>query len=248
VPAGPGLLAAAIPVTLGLALLVAPRSTRPRWLTALALGLGLGWVLMASNDRWGFTQEPYRFWLQYFIVSVLLLSVATAITIRAFLTNRATSSQAPTRWIPAGLAGAAALALFIASLADFTGFWVFAREQGVFDTTTTESRQVAELGGKASGLLAYGPCIDPLRLKLLAKTQVPYFNEGLAWPAESDRVKALIGYQRMGELHLDTMRQAGVGHVITDSRCPTQWRFAASDRVIPAAQAGPFTLWQVLIP
>lgn len=247
VPAGPGLIAAAIPVTLGLALLVAPRSTRPRWLTALALGLGLGWVLMASNDRWGFTQEPYRFWLQYFIVSVLLLSVATAITVRAFLTDRAASTHEPKAWIPTGLAGTAALLLFLASLADFTGFWVFAREQGVFDTTTTESRQIAELGGQASGLLAYGPCIDPLRLKLLAKTQVPYFNEGLAWPAESDRVKALIGYQRMGELHLDTMRQAGVGHVITDSRCPTQWKFAASDRVIPAAQAGPFTLWQVLI-
>ena len=30
-------------------------------------------------------------------------------------------------------------------------------------------RIIAELGGKASGLLAYGPCIDPLRLKLLAE-------------------------------------------------------------------------------
>jgi len=50
----------------------------------------------------------------------------------------------------------------------------------------------------------------------------------------------------MGELRLDTMRQAGVDYVITDARCPTQWAFSASDRVIPAAQAGPFTLWQVL--
>ena len=246
VPAGPGLLAAAIPVTLGLALLLAPRTVRPRWLTALVLGLGLGWVLVASNDRWGFTQEPYRFWLQYFIVSVLLLSVATAITIRAYLTDRADPSSAPRRWIAPGLTGAASLVLFIASLADFTGFWSFARDQGVFDTTSEESTQIAELGGKASGLLAYGPCIDPLRLKLLAKTEVPYFNEGLAWPAESDRVKALIGYQRMGELRLDTMRQAGVDYVITDARCPTQWEFSASDRVIPAGKAGPFTLWQVL--
>ena len=77
VPAGPGLLAAAIPVSLGLALLLAPRSTRPRWLTALALGLGLGWVLMASNDRWGFTQEPYRFWLQLEILGALRARQAT---------------------------------------------------------------------------------------------------------------------------------------------------------------------------
>ncbi len=50
----------------------------------------------------------------------------------------------------------------------------------------------------------------------------------------------------MGELHLDTMRQAGVDHVITDARCDTAWQFQASDRVIPTAKSGPYTLWQVL--
>jgi hypothetical protein len=249
VPVGPGILAAAIPITLGLALLLAPRVTRPRWLTALVLGLGSGWVLMASNDRWGFTQEPYRFWLQYFIVSVLLLSVATAISVRAYIDDQAASAPGVTRrWLPSGVAGVVAVVMFIASLGDFTGFWAFAREQRVFDTTSSESRQIANLGGRVSGLLAYGPCIDPLRLKLLAKTRVPYFNEGLAWPADSDRVRALIGYQRMGELHLDTMRQARVGFVITDTRCETTWQFQASDRVIPTAKSGPFTLWQVLAP
>jgi hypothetical protein len=162
------------------------------------------------------------------------------------MSDRAAAGGPARQWIPSGAAGAAAVVLFLASLADVTGFWAFARNQGVFDTTTAESRQIAQLGEKASGLLAYGPCIDPLRLKLLAKTEVPYFNEGLAWPAESDRVKALIGYQRMGELRLDTMRQAGVDFVVTDSRCETQWRLSASDRVIPAGKAGPFTLWQVL--
>ncbi len=246
VPPIAGLAAAAIPLGLGLALLLAPRRSRPSWATALVLGLGAGWVVMASNDRWGFTQEPYRFWLQYFTLSVLLLSILTAITIRAYMSDRAAADRPARQWIPSGAAGAAAVVLFLASLADVAGFWSFARDQGVFDTTTAESRQIADLGGKASGLVAYGPCIDPLRLKLLAKTEVPYFNEGLAWPAESDRVKALIGYQRMGELRLDTMRQAGVDFVVTDSRCETQWRFSASDRVIPAGKAGPFTLWQVL--
>ena len=40
------------------------------------------------------------------IVGVLLLSVATAITIRAYLTERADPISVPRRWIAPGLAGA----------------------------------------------------------------------------------------------------------------------------------------------
>jgi hypothetical protein len=243
VPPIGGLIGGGVLVVLWFAVLIIPTRARPTWITAMLIGLGTGAVLMSSNDLWGFDQEPYRFWLQYFIVGSLLLSIIATVEIRAYLDDEPARRR---QWRPAMVVGVLAFGLYAISLADVTGFWVYARDEGIFDLTTQESTQLSEVGQQGTGLIANGPCIDPQHLKLLTAAQVPYFNLGLAWPSDKAGITHVMNDLRAGELNLEAMRVAGVSYLVTDSTCETQWTFLPSDRVVPAAKAGPFTLWQLL--
>lgn len=68
VPAGTGLLAAAIPILmLGLILCAGVVYGNKSWM-AVAIGAATAWALVASNDFWGANQEPYRFWIDSFTI------------------------------------------------------------------------------------------------------------------------------------------------------------------------------------
>ena len=243
VPPAGGLIAGGVLIAVWFAILLVPGRARPTWITALLIGLGTGAVLMPSNDLWGFDQEPYRFWLQYFIIGALLLSIIVTIEIRAYLDDERARRR---QWRSATVAGVLALGLYALSLADVAGFWTYAGEQGIFDLTTQESQELSDVGRQGTGLIANGPCIDPQHLKLLTAAQVPYFNLGLAWPSDKAGITHVMNDVRAGELNLEAMRVAGVSYLVTDSTCEKQWTFLPSDRVSSAAKAGPFTLWQLL--
>jgi hypothetical protein len=83
-------------------------------------------------------------------------------------------------------------------------------------------------------------------LKLLSEARVPYFNRGLAWPANPDAIKGIIGNQRMGVVNLELMRSVGVDFIMTDDTCEVNWSFSQSDRVIVENKRGNYTLWRVL--
>ena len=68
-----GLAAAAIPILLWLAAWIAPRMDGHLRGTSVALPVAAG--ILVLNNYWGFNQEPYRFWMQMNILSLLLLSV-----------------------------------------------------------------------------------------------------------------------------------------------------------------------------
>ena len=200
---------------------------------------------MATNDRWGFAQEPYRFWLQYSIITILLLTITTAWSLRQWRILNDTWRRA-TAVIAIG-----AVTLWAFSLADVRSFFSFASDQGVITVEDDRGTALQQLIASDTGLVLSSTCLDPQVLKLITNAPVVYFNRGLAWPDKRSEVDQLLDPERNGSVDPQLLTGIGITHVLTDSSCADDWTFTDA-RVQPAdVQAYPgglFTLWQVLGP
>lgn len=239
VAALPLLLIAAFTV---LILIKARPSIERTVLRALLISLGFGAILMATNDRWGFTQEPYRFWLQYSIITLLLLAVTTAWSLRQW-------SQFGRTWRTiTAVVGVAAVALWGFSLADVRSFFAFAKEQGVIAVEDERGALLQELIPPDTGLVLSSSCLDPQGLKLITSAPVVFFNRGLAWPDYRTEIDELLKQDHSKPVDTQLLDTIGVTHVLTDSACTNDWTFADA-RVQPINvqpyPSGLFTLWQV---
>ena len=198
----------------------------------------IGAVIMSTNDLWGFNQEPYRFWLQYSIITGFLISILLAYAL-SFQQKRT------------GLAVlVVALLLWLISLADFAGFFSYAREQGVLPTQDSRALAIQELTQEIpSGsreLILSSRCTDPQLLKLITSRPVAFFNYGLAWPDNREEVRDLN--ERLTGNTLIGLQAAQVGYVITDSNCDSDWAYTeAGINIISITpyDSGALTLWRV---
>ena len=200
----------------------------------------IGAVIMSTNDLWGFNQEPYRFWLQYSIITGFLISILLAYAL-SFQQKRT------------GLAVlVVAVLLWLISLADFAGFFSYAREQGVLPTQDSRALAIQELTKEIpSGsreLILSSRCTDPQLLKLITSRPVAFFNYGLAWPDNREEIKNLTQADRMTGDTLIGLQAAQVGYVITDSNCDSDWAYTeAGINIISITpyDSGALTLWRV---
>ncbi len=200
----------------------------------------IGAVIMSTNDLWGFNQEPYRFWLQYSIITGFLISILLAYAL-SFQQKRT------------GLAVlVVAVLLWLISLADFAGFFSYAREQGVLPTQDSRALAIQELTKEIpSGsreLILSSRCTDPQLLKLITSRPVAFFNYGLAWPDNREEIKNLTQADRMTGDTLIGLQAAQVGYVITDSNCDSDWAYteAGINMIsITPYDSGALTLWRV---
>lgn len=107
--------------------------SREASLAALTIALGLGFMIMPANDIWGFNQEPYRLWIQFAILSALLLTIPLAYAFSRFTgftrEHKAIFLIALTFTITAWGLG----------LRDFQGFWNYAKQEGIIDVTDTRA-------------------------------------------------------------------------------------------------------------
>ena len=198
----------------------------------------IGAVIMSTNDLWGFNQEPYRFWLQYSIITGFLISILLAYAL-SFQQKRT------------GLAVlVVAVLLWLISLADFAGFFSYAREQGVLPTQDSRALAIQELTKEIpSGsreLILSSRCTDPQLLKLITSRPVAFFNYGLAWPDNREEVRDLN--ERLTGNTLIGLQAAQVGYVITDSNCDSDWAYteAGINMIsITPYDSGALTLWRV---
>ena len=213
-----------------------------RAITALLISLTVSLVIMTTNDQWGFNQEPYRFLLQYFIITTFLLSITTAWSIKQWF-----SLEGPAR-ITSGSLALVALLLWSVSLGDVWEFRSYARDQGVIALEDGRSQAIRELITHDVELVLSSRCTDPQVLKLVSAAPVAFFNRGLAWPENRVAIDALMDRERSPELTVDELWAAGITHVFTDSLCSDDWQFADA-RVQPGAvtehENGLFTLWRV---
>jgi hypothetical protein len=79
-----GSLALSLPL---LGILVAGVYRRSRLWIAYSAGVLVSWVLMSSNDVWGANQEPYRFWLDTFVVVCMTILPFAALVLRTLLSG-----------------------------------------------------------------------------------------------------------------------------------------------------------------
>jgi hypothetical protein len=243
---GPALIAAlpllAVSATLLIASLARPRTPQSMAVTAAVVALGSGVAIMASNDLWGFEQEPYRFWLQYSIVGLLSLSTLLPWAWRRIRRiNVASARGVVALSIVSGL-------LWAVSLADLLAFRDYARNQGLIAIDGAYSQALRTLVGPESGLVISSACLDPQVLRLTTGAPVAYFNRGLAWPEKKDQFDQLLDPGRVAISDPAQVAAAGVSYVITDSACEGEWSYQdarVQPEQIETYPGGTLTLWRV---
>ena len=243
---GPALIAALPLLTIAGALLVAafsaPRSPQSRSITAAIAAVATGVAVMATNDVWGFDQEPYRFWLQYSIIG--LLSLATLLPWA--WSRRATITHVRARTVIA--LSVTAGVLWAVSLVDVLAFRDYARTEGLIAAEDDYSQALSRLVGPESGLVLSSACLDPQVLRLTTGAPVSFFNRGLAWPEQKDAIDQLLDPVRVAVSDPAQVAAAGVTYVITDSACEGEWAYQDA-RIQPERietyPGGTLTLWRV---
>lgn len=210
--------------------------------SALLIALGAGALVFSTNDLWGFNQEPYRFWLQYSMIALLLSTVPASWALK-----RWTGLSRPWKGSVA-LIGVAAVAAWLGSLADVISFRAFAEQQGIIAVEDTRSALLREAVATDTGLILSSRCLDPQVLKLITGAPVVAFNRGLAWPENRTLIDSLIDPQREPTIRVEDLSAIGVSHVVTDTSCADEWSFADArfqpEEIAPYG-AGTITVWQV---
>ena len=235
----------AIAATLLTASLAKPRTLQSKTIIAAIAALAVGVAVMATNDLWGFDQEPYRFWLQYSIVALLALSSLLPWA----WTRRSVITTATSRAVIA-LTAATAL-LWAASLADVVNFRDYARNQGLIAIDGDYGHTLRTLVGPDSGLVLSSACLDPQVLRLTTGAPVAYFNRGLAWPEKKQELDRILDPARVAVSDPAQLAGAGITYVITDSNCEDEWSYQDArvqpERIEPYP-GGTLTLWRVASP
>ena len=221
--------------------------SRQATLSALTIALGLGFVIMPANDLWGFNQEPYRSWVQFAILSSLLLMIPLAWSLTRL---RAWSRE---HRVVFAIAGGLTLIIWALGLPDFRGFWQFAHAQGVIELDGERAHALAALTSGTNGIIMSSRCIDPQVAKLVTKKPIAYYNLGLAWPADVGSFKTFRDLLGRHPENPEALQNANVRWAVTDSACFEDWNFPSDNRVTMVgarayeSASGPQTLllWQV---
>ena len=259
---GPGLLGAVV-LLLPLAALAAAGviRRRPLWI-AYPIGAATTWFILATNDIWGPNAEPYRLWIDCFLliaVGLLPLFVTAVIDLagpeETGPGEAGADSEAPRRRLRVGTIVVAAVVAVIAvvSATDWIRFYQDDEIHGVFvftDSRSAAHSDLARLADDGSGyLVGMDTCVDPQIVKLNSGAPVAFYNLGMAWPKERDAVQSFLADRAEGDVDIDTLRAAGIGWMLTDSGCGDGWEqqfgedLEAVDRA--AYDGGEATLWRL---
>jgi hypothetical protein len=203
----------------------------------------VAWFLLAGNDRWGANQEPYRMWIDCFMLVAttllpLMLSVARRYLVKtpepALGTlplpieparDPAATPVAPRARLIAIGAISVVLAVAVVSAADWGRFFVANLRTQMVDLESPRELAVAEAvqGMTGDSLLMVDPCINPLYVKATTGAPIAWMNLGMAWPDEYEAVLGLIGARATEDLDLSAATRADVGWLLTDSTCESDW-------------------------
>ena len=242
VPLMPGLAAAAITILVWLGAWIAPRMDRH--LRAPLVALPVAASILVLNNYWGFNQEPYRFWMQMNILSLLLLSVVVpAVFVQWYAHRRHYPRRLPAAYLILTMAGS----LYVAGLGDLFGFWDYASRQGTITISTDSGSDQAVLQSLTQdldGLAATDPCIDPQELGLLTSTPIGYYNLGLAWPTEALALQRFKLARAEGAFDSAAAQEAGISTLITYSGCESQWRPGPREGFFPVQSLQGYLLWE----
>ncbi|TWX40279.1 DUF2339 domain-containing protein [Frigoribacterium sp. ACAM 257] len=233
---------------------------RPFWV-AYPVGVLAAWFLASSNDIWGANQEPYRFWLDTFVLVCMTILPVGAIVLRDLLVDGPALGPVVRRTVGAVVTVCVGLAAL--SAVDFVRFAQDDEYHQLIDYNTTRDQAMTAAtrsiedtaggSGDATGLLVGDPCIEPMQLKIAAGVPVVNYNLGMAWPEDRASIDQVSADRTAGVLDLEHLREANVRWVLTDSACTVNWESAygaqlervdSADFELPGI-TGTITLWRV---
>ncbi|OUE08313.1 hypothetical protein CMsap09_05140 [Clavibacter michiganensis] len=231
-PLGP-LAGAALIVPLVVILVAGIRARRTVW-TAYAGGAMLTWAITSTNDLWKANQEPYRLWIDSFLlIAVTIVPVLLDVAVRT-LAPRGDVGDRPDARTPAvarsrdarrsrtvvSVCALLIVAVGVTSAIDWVRFFGAGRDLRQITFADPVDRAVADvIAGAADGLIAVGPCLDPQIVKVDSGRAIAHYNLGMAWPADREAVDRVRASAAEGRIDVEAARQAGVTWLVADSAC-----------------------------
>lgn len=231
---------------IGWLILTTRRREFPLILRTLVWSSPITLLVLTFNSFWGFAQEPYRMWIGAVTLSSIVLVVPTAVV----LSNPKKTAGKPSK---VNVVAAATLALVGLSWWNIGGFRSSVDDYGTIQFGASRLAALAHVSAELDGLVIPDPCIDPQELKVASSGKVAYYNPGLAWPANKNGIDLALGQRGEGILVPDTLRQAQIDYVITDSQCDTTYKPSNQQGFLPLRlleyadgnKFGTFEVWRV---
>ncbi len=248
VPVWAAILAALPVIAIWLFVLSVQRRHRHDAVLSALIGMAFAGVMLTFNGAWGFGQEPYRMMIGSLTVGLLMLAPLTAWSI-----SRLTAPPREAVPVLVRLAAVTAVVLVCASFLDVGAYRTFVLNSGVVRFDAARYQAMATLTADADGLLANGPCIDAKEMKIATRRPVAYYNTGIAWPENKNEIDRVLDASTRGVFDPEALRAAGVGYLMTDTSCDTQWEVDGAMGVIQVgtqdysddAGSGTLTLWRI---
>lgn len=255
---------ASLPLVLPFVLLIVIAARRRETFALAALiGTAVTAAMLALNDRWGANAEPYRFWIDLFLLGGVVLAIGAARLYGGVPRRseaRSDAQHAPRRtpfWIRAGVTLCALV--YVVSLADL---WLYSTDSTMNATWNPGSSRETAIAAAAhaanpsdGGLIVSDRCIDPRTLKVVSAAPVAYFYLGMAWPAEVDAVSEVMAGRDADLLPADPLSISDTRWLVTDSACATLPLVEGTGKTEQATYdysegsgAGTITLWRLRAP
>ena len=203
---------------------------RQHLVTSLAIGPLVVWVLLSTNDIWGANQEPYRFWIDGFVILSIVLFPVAAYTLSQWAGESAADGTL-TRWpTRVRVVGLAVLIVYAISLVDFADF-----SRNIPKSIPLDGPRNAALTHIATAAegqpVVLDKCVDGKMYKAVTGSPVAIFNYGMAWPVNSELYTALDLSMRKGPVDTDLMRELGMSLILAEDGCKNTWKFGIESRL-----------------
>jgi hypothetical protein len=208
----------AVAILLVLILVLVPHA-KSKLIRSYALGAFLAWSLLSFNDHWGPTQEPYRFWIdEFMLVLITGFPLLAGVAVGAL---REARRRPPTIAALIGLSLAVWVSIAALSAKDWLVFNDAARAMGVTWWPSPRSAAIASVVSEMppDGIVLSDTCTDLLSLKAITGARVAFYNYGLAWPDHHLQLTKLQADRRHSQLDSAVTRAAGVDYLLSDSHC-----------------------------
>ncbi|QTE30224.1 hypothetical protein [Pengzhenrongella sicca] len=243
------------------------RHRRTLWLAVPVASVAV-WALLATNDRWGANQEPYRFWLDvYVLVAVLTVPLGAWAALEAVTSSVAhrgpadDPSRANTRpGSPPRAVVVVALVVVVAwagaGIPDWIRFRADVASAGYLQLSSplyVEGATISAAAEAGGGSVLTDMCIDPLFFKVNWGGSVAAFNRGLAWPDEVEALDQVLHMRASGVVDEAAARTAGARWLLTSTACAPALAIPATAERITSGEypahgadpAGTVTLWRL---
>ena len=250
IPADIGLRSAIVPLVVLAVILAIGLVVKNQVAVAFAVGGTIAWALVATNDIWGANQEPYRFWIDMFML-VSFVGLPVLLWVLDQWRRRSRGGPGAARHsVAQGVVIALVVVLVAVSMLDYRAFRTDVSARAPLDFGSAEDLALAEVADAAgAGLVMSDPCTDPYTLKVVWGGPTAFYNLGLAWPDERDSLQAALDARNALGLDVEAAWDAGVRWVVTADGCASDWPTTAQDSLTQVKSAhydgGGYTLWRL---